>query len=502
MKKLLSFIAVTFLVGALAGCYNDSELKGKLDGYESRIAAMESSVKTLSSYQSLITKLEEGKMVTMYSSNSDGSYTLTFSDGSDITFNLKGEKGEDGDPAADGATGLTGNPGKNGEPGKDGITPRFRINVNESAGTATWMVSYDEGSSWKELGSAMDDSLVSAIAEDEAAGVINITLADGSQLAVPIASQFGIKLSEPSVAFFGGEPYTVSYEITGAPESSSVFVKCNNYLVYPVVEQTDATHGTITLYSEPRVGKGEMAVWASDGSKTVMAVLDYRVKQFFNIRNSMYESGTITFTKNGSPDDIKLKVKVNKDGEWSEVRTLSETTTFEIPGFGSLYFDGSENSTFNTDDLNYWSISGTIPHEARGDLMTLAGAAESIGPYMFCKLFYGDTYIFSALELVLPDEAPEGCYSAMFTGCTDFEYSPELPATKLASACYQNMFSGCESLIRIKCLATDISAEECVKDMLSGVSSSGTFICAPAMTSGWRSSNAAIPADWDFFETK
>ena len=59
MKKIFSFLMVAVLALVLAGCekYDDTELRNKVNSYESRIAALES----LASYQTLLQKLEAGK---------------------------------------------------------------------------------------------------------------------------------------------------------------------------------------------------------------------------------------------------------------------------------------------------------------------------------------------------------------------------------------------------------------------------------------------------------
>ncbi len=65
-----------------------------------------------------------------------------------------GEDGKDGQDGADGTNGSNGNNGQNGqdgedgEDGKDGITPRLKIENDY------WYVSYDEGTTWIELGKA------------------------------------------------------------------------------------------------------------------------------------------------------------------------------------------------------------------------------------------------------------------------------------------------------------------------------------------------------------
>ena len=87
------------------------------------------------------------------------------------------------------------------------------------------------------------------------------------------------------------------------------------------------------------------------------------------------------------------------------------------------------------------------------------------------------------------------CYNSMFAGCTSLTSAPELQATTLSDSCYNSMFYGCTSLNYIKCLATDISASNCTLNWVVGVSSSGTFVKNPDMSS-WTTGTSNIPVNW------
>ena len=207
MKKILSFVMVAVLAFMLAGCdkYDDTELRNKVNGYEARIAALES----LASYQTLLQKLEAGKTVTSYS-KSDDIITLTFSDGTSVSFNQKGPKGDPGDPGES----IQGDPGT---PGQDGKTPEVKIENDK------WYVRYGEDGAWKEIGSAVDRSLIRDIKAE--GGVLKITLADGSVVNVPYGEKEGYGFSvdrnvlfsfENQMAFREGEfllPYTLTGDI-------------------------------------------------------------------------------------------------------------------------------------------------------------------------------------------------------------------------------------------------------------------------------------------------
>jgi hypothetical protein len=89
----------------------------------------------------------------------------------------------------------------------------------------------------------------------------------------------------------------------------------------------------------------------------------------------------------------------------------------------------------------------------------------------------------------------EGCYQYMFQGCTSLTSAPELIATMLVYYCYYNMFRGCSKLNNIKMLATNISASYCLTNWVYGISSSGTFVKHPSMTS-LPNGVSGIPNGW------
>jgi hypothetical protein len=83
----------------------------------------------------------------------------------------------------------------------------------------------------------------------------------------------------------------------------------------------------------------------------------------------------------------------------------------------------------------------------------------------------------------------------MFRGCTSLTTAPNLSATTLAEQCYNGMFNGCTNLNYIKCLATDISASLCTSGWVYNVSSTGTFVKNPSMSS-WTTGIDGIPDGW------
>lgn len=88
----------------------------------------------------------------------------------------------------------------------------------------------------------------------------------------------------------------------------------------------------------------------------------------------------------------------------------------------------------------------------------------------------------------------DNCYNSMFASCSNITNSPVLPATTLIEACYFKMFRGCTNLNEITCLATNTNLLY-TYEWLKGVSSTGTFIKNPSMTS-WPTGDNGIPSGW------
>ena len=110
-------------------------------------------------------------------------------------------------------------------------------------------------------------------------------------------------------------------------------------------------------------------------------------------------------------------------------------------------------------------------------------------------MFQGCTSLTTAPVLPATTLASQ-CYNMMFKGCTSLTTAPELPATTLANSCYTQMFQGCSSLNYIKCLATNIPEHNCTSTWVYGVSSTGTFVKNPNMSSWEIDSDSGIPNGW------
>lgn len=303
MKTVIKFLAISAIaVASIASCekYDDSWIKSSVSSLESRVSTLESSMKQLSDYQSIKDKINSGKYISGYKQNADGSYTITFSDNSTITI-------KDG---ANGAKGDQGLQGEKGDKGNPGATPSFKIEKE------TWYVSYDDGASWKEIGSAIDRSLFSGVAvEDEC---VKLTLADGSVVAIPIGEKkvIGMEIDESDIVFAADpEAYlsnkmVVPFTLSGDLQSPRIY--CNAQ-----VSQSD--RGQV-------FAKVEMNEDGKSGNVVIT-------------RQRYYDTQYWDYVCDYYPDAKISLVTFNGDGQscLKEINVIGELTQYNYLWFGDSY---------------------------------------------------------------------------------------------------------------------------------------------------------------------
>ena len=222
LNLMIATIFAVIAGGITSCKYDDSELWNEVRDHESRIAQLESLCSqmntNISSLQTIVAALQDNDYVTsitpvtsggetigytinfsksgpvtIYHGNdgkdgidgtngtdgqdghtpiigvrqsSDGNYYWTLDgnwllddDGNKIKANgtdgkdgVDGEDGKDGEDGQDGENGKDGADGQDGTDGKDGITPQLKIE------NRYWYISYNEGETWTQLGSAVGDS--------------------------------------------------------------------------------------------------------------------------------------------------------------------------------------------------------------------------------------------------------------------------------------------------------------------------------------------------------
>lgn len=362
MKKiLLTLLSAVALCVCACDKYDDTPLRNELSGLESRVANLEdlcSKLNTnIASIQTLLTninaKIAIERVLTL--DNGEG-YLITFSNGSSITvyngvdgsegpkgnkgdkgdkgdqgepgeapvigvgsedgvlyWTLNGEwllddegskipvvgpKGDKGDQGEPGKNGSNGSNGSNGQNGSNGVTPQLKIEDGK------WMVSYDNGSSWKEVATSGDNpynTMALTIEETEDAYIITL---DGESYTISKAAEavttFQIKVENDDVAI-SGRSVTLSYTLTGGDETTHVVAEGSLTAV------VDESACTVTIYGDKDT-EGYVilrAIRNSDGAYSA---------QYIGVSGSVFTILTAQeVTVDGDGGTFEVQIKTNLD---------------------------------------------------------------------------------------------------------------------------------------------------------------------------------------------
>ena len=184
-----------------------------------------------------------------------------------------------------------------------------------------------------------------------------------------------------------------------------------------------------------------------------------------------------------------LTIQKSTDGTtWTSMGNTS-TTALEatVPANGKLYLRCNTNAWSVSSSFYYNTITTTGNCNVGGNIMSLLYGSNFTGnettfpsgsTYNFRSLFYYNTHLVNASDLLLPATAlTDSCYQYMFCGCTALTTAPALPATTLANDCYQYMFYGCSLLTTAPALPATTLTNYCYHYMFRGTA----LTTAPAL---------------------
>lgn len=238
-------------------------------------------------------------------------------------------------------------------------------------------------------------------------------------------------------------------------------------------------------------------LFGNQGTGSFVVGPDYNPFAYQYLTFVPLEDSTFSFAKRGTGNDIEYSID---GGAWTSL--ASEANTPTVGAGHNIRWRGelTPSTVSNNRGIGTFSASGL--YDAMGNTMSLLygdnyiGQTTLVGIYTFYQLWYYDTHIYRADNLILPATTlTTYCYVQMYYGCTALTTAPALPATKLAVYSNNQMFRNCTNLSFVKCLATDISARSCKDNWLRSVSSQGTFIKAAGMKD-WPIGPSGIPSGW------
>ena len=315
--KCMCFLAVCVMT--FSSCYNDDDLKNSISGLEDRMDKLEASLQSvqtdISTLKTLTDALSQNKSIASVLENEDGSYTIKFSDKTEVTIR-NGENGEDAPQITvikneeDGVYywGITSTDGKktflkDGEGNMMPVTaaaPKIRINTN----TKEWEISTDGGKTWEPTGvyasgeGTGDTSLFSGVSQDD--DYAYFTLKDGTILKLSKSKELKCEILSGKQYFANGEEKLISVEMSGI--SKYTVTKPDGWkasltgkgltIIAPVAENQYAeTGGKVaimavasngqSIISEIPVIIGESPVTISVEGQTVSTILTNGVEMYY-----------------------------------------------------------------------------------------------------------------------------------------------------------------------------------------------------------------------------
>ncbi|MBP3433285.1 MAG: hypothetical protein J6K40_06105 [Alistipes sp.] len=323
MRKLFAFAAFVVALVVSSCSYDDTPIWDKLNDHENRIKALEELCTNMNTnieaLQGIVEALEKHDYITEVVETEDG-YTINFAKGDSITIKngkdgangndgadgengadgkdgqtpvigvaeeggvyywtvngewlldengnkikavgTDGKDGENGADGNDGAAGADGNDGAAGADGKDGVTPKLKIENN------TWYVSYDNGTTWVELGIVAEGDVVVAnpieVTEDEKN--VYFKLSDDQVITIAKVTPLEIEFS----ALNAGGIFEVSYTVDTTAERVEVEAIAAKNVADVEVVKGEGNTGVINITVGEMEGESKVLVFVGDETRVIM----------------------------------------------------------------------------------------------------------------------------------------------------------------------------------------------------------------------------------------
>lgn len=247
------------------------------------------------------------------------------------------------------------------------------------------------------------------------------------------------------------------------------------YMINSDAQGLEVNSSGVIYYTSTDFYQGEvnLIVFASD-SKPAITNISVRAEYYsyyqpLTFKAKKDDTCVIQLNKVGSPSAINLQYKINNE-PWTKYKigdyiALRKNDVVSFSGNNDHFSHGvSYNGEFEVD---YYQFAMSGQFESYGNVMSLMNWGNSVDSFGFYGLFSGCTELETA-PLVPATELSNHCYRAMFADCSDLRTAPQLPATTLAEGCYQQMFQGCRKLKDTPNLPATTAAQACYMDMFSG----------------------------------
>ena len=323
MKRIFKVLSMALVAALAISCYDDTKVWEKLDSLEAKLTELTSQVNSVSSIVSALEQKVYVKAVTEVT----GGYEIEFTDGKKVTV----KDGKDGANApeigatkdVDGIYYWT----LGGEWLLDAAGNKVPAGMGQpklKTENGQWYISAD-GKEWALIGPDVACTIKNVAV---AADAVTFTLADGTEIVIPLVQVIDITFNIPEENVYGAESLEFSYVITGGTEKNRVAAICTSGVAS--VTATDANNGVIKISS--LVGADfECTVFVTDGvERTIFKTLKFRSGVFTTEEDEIYvgfDAAVLTI-----PVATSMEFVVTPECDWITLaaETKAEVKTVEI----------------------------------------------------------------------------------------------------------------------------------------------------------------------------
>ena len=325
MKKILNII-ILFAAVVFCGCsdFDDSELRGRIDGYKNRIEALKAKAEMLGKQLADLSYLTNGNVITTVSQDADGKYVVTYKDNKDVEHTVVlatmddivdvpiiGVKLDENGvyywtKCIDGEiTWLTDDDGEKFP--VSGYTPTISVDAD-----GCWTVDGVQilDASGNPIKATTDATSVFHSAELDGDGNFSLTLGDGSTITLRVFNSLNLKLDAMPVTTVAdpSKSITVSYELSGEAKETAIVAVAKAEGLDAVIDR-DAK--TVTVSFDASFSRGTVIVMAYDLADNVI------VKPLF------YKAATLGTVAISTPDQlVAFAAAVNAGGEEAAAKAV------------------------------------------------------------------------------------------------------------------------------------------------------------------------------------
>ena len=298
MKKILNII-ILFAAVVFCGCsdFDDSELRGRIDGYKNRIEALKAKAETLGKQLADLSYLTNGNVITTVSQDADGKYVVTYKDNKDVEHTVVlatmddivdvpiiGVKLDENGvyywtKCIDGEiTWLTDDDGEKFP--VSGYTPTISVDAD-----GCWTVDGVQilDASGNPIKATTDATSVFRSAELDGDGNFSLTLGDGSTITLRVFNSLNLKLDAMPVTTVAdpSKSITVSYELSGEAKETAIVAVAKAEGLDAVIDR-DAK--TVTVSFDASFSRGLRSGRQRDREAALLQGRDARYGRHFDAR--------------------------------------------------------------------------------------------------------------------------------------------------------------------------------------------------------------------------